>query len=149
MTSRIARFGIASAAAALALVMAAPTAMAYPPNPPAPQVVGEGVILVSQQTANQATPRKLLQPADGQRVQVRRGSVVAMVVTNLVPNANYRVSIRIDGDWNALGRTTADRNGVAQLPAVRIARVGSYPVRMISAADPDSPLSFTLVVRRR
>jgi hypothetical protein len=149
MTSRIARFGIAAGAAALALVMAAPTAMAYPPNPQVPvPVAGGTVIIVSQQTAEQATPRKLLQRLDGQRVKVRRLSVNAFVVTKLVPASTYRVQIRIDGKWESLGTTIPDRNGTSRIAAFRVAEFGTYPMRLINPNDPNSPLTFTLVVRR-
>lgn len=152
MTSRLARIALAASAAGLAVVMAAPSAMAYPPNPTTPEVVAPGVVVVSQVVANNATPRKLLQPpantiSDGQRVRVQRGAVVAMVVTGLQPRTSYRVSIRVDGSWERIGTSVSDANGVAQAPAVRIAVRGTYPMRFASGDDPDSPYFFSLVVR--
>jgi hypothetical protein len=130
--------------------MAAPTAMAYPPNPQVPvPVAGGTVIIVSQQTAEQATPRKLLQPLNGQRVPVRRLQVLAVIAGDLVPGATYGVSIQIDGKWRSLGTTIPDRNGTARLPAIRVAETGTYRVRLTNGSDPNSPLFFSIVVRRR
>jgi hypothetical protein len=152
LKSRFARLAAAAASVTLAAALAAPSAMAYPPNPTAPRILGPGVLVVSQQVANQVTQRTLLKPAGtslkkAPDVSVRRGAVLALIVKFLVPRASYRVSVRIVGDWELAGRTKADAKGVAELPAIAFTRRGEFPVRLISAGDPKSPLFINVVVK--
>ena len=153
MTSRIARVGAAIASVALAVVVAAPAALAYPPNPTNPTVLAGGaIVVVSQETANQTTPRKLLRPlattpAKGQKVSVRRGAALAFVPTHLKKTVRYIVSARINGRWVTIGPSTVtDPKGQAQLPVVRLTKKGVVPIRLASGADRKSPYFFNAVV---
>lgn len=153
MTSRLARAGAAIASAVLAVVLAAPTALAYPPNPTNPTALAGGaIVVVSQETANNTTPRKLLRPlattpAKGQKVSVRRGAAVAFVPTKLKKTVRYIVSARINGRWVTIGPTTAtDPKGQAQLPVIRLTKNGVVPIRLSSGDDAKSPYFFNSVV---
>ena len=153
MTSRIARIGAAVASVALAVVVAAPSALAYPPNPATPTVLAGGaIIVVNQETANNTTPRNLLRPmaktpAKGQKVSVRRGAAVAFVPSHLKKTVRYIVSARINGRWVTIGPSTAtDPKGKAQLPVIRLTKNGVVPIRLSSGDDAKSPYFFNSVV---
>jgi len=153
MASRLTRIAVGISAGVLAAVVAIPTALAYPPNPETPRVIAGGtIIVVAQQTAQQTTPRKLLQPmgasaAKGQKVSVRRGAALAFVPTRLRPGVRYIVSARIDGRWVTVGTTSAtDSKGQAMLPVIRITRNGVVPIRLASGTDNRSPFFFNTIV---
>lgn len=153
MTSRIARIGAAVASAALAVVVAAPVALAYPPNPTTPTVLAGGaLVVVSQETANNTPQRKLLQPmattlATAKKVSVRRGAAIAFVPTHLKKTVRYIVSARINGRWVTIGPSTATNpKGQAQLPVIRLTKNGVVPIRLSSGDDAKSPYFFNSVV---
>lgn len=75
--------------------------------------------------------------------------MVAIAAPKFVTGATYQVSMRIDRDWSSLGATRADANGKAQLPVVRIAKPGVYPVRLTSGSDRKSRLFPNVIVQRR
>ena len=151
LKSRISRVGAAAASLLMGLVLVAPAAMAYPPNPTAPKNLGSGVWVVSQAQAAQVTPRKIMQPAahtlqKARTVEVRRGKAVAFIWQHLRPNTRYQASIRVAGSWETLGNTRSDAKGMAALPVFRIMRVGNYPLRLDSVQDPRTPLFIVVHV---
>ncbi len=123
-------------------------------NPPRAQVLGGGVVLVSQTAAEAAEPRLLLQPVsttarNARSVDVDRRATTALIAQFLRPLQAFVSRIRIEGTWVRLGTTTSSSDGQLSLPAVRMAKAGTFPVRLIEQSRPNRVLHLILAVSYR
>jgi len=106
-------------------------------NPQRAEVVGGGVVIVvSQETADSALPRLVLQPLgttarNGQVVLVDRLAAEQIILQFLQPRMRYVSQIRSKGKWSTLGSTTSNSKGQLILPAIRGVVLGEYPVRVV------------------
>ncbi len=108
-------------------------------NPQRAEVIGGGsFVILSQEAAELAPPRLILQPLGstseaGQVVLMTRLEAEQIIVQFLQPRVKYLSQIFADGKWFALGDTTANAKGQLVLPAIRGVRLGLYPIRLIPA----------------
>ena len=122
-------------------------------NPERAQVVGGGaVIVVSQETADNAPPRLVLQPlgtsADtSQVVVVQRLAAEQIIVQFLQPKLRYVSQILVDGKWSDLGSNTSNSKGQLILPAIRGVALGEYPVRIVAQPAKNAPKPATRFFR--
>ncbi|MDP2014126.1 MAG: hypothetical protein Q8L05_07870 [Actinomycetota bacterium] len=106
-------------------------------NPQQAEVLGGGsIIVLSQEAAESAPPRLVLQPLGfttetGQVVLMTRLEAEQIIVQFLQPRVRYLSQIFADGRWSTLGNTTANAKGQLVLPAIRGMRLGLYPLRTI------------------
>lgn len=106
-------------------------------NPQQAEAIGGGaIIVVSQETAESAPPRLILQPlghtlTTGQVVAMTRLEAEQIIAQFLQPRVKYLSQIRVNGKWITIGNTTANAKGQLVLPAIRGVRLGLYPVRLI------------------
>ena len=113
--------------------------------------------MVSQDTAEQAPPRLVLQPLgttsdSGQTVLMTRLEAEQIIVQFLPPRLKYISQIFTDGKWSNLGATTANAKGQLVLPAIRGVKLGVYPVRLIPQSPPpgtkNGPKFFNISIVR-
>ena len=127
-------------------------------NPQRAEVVGSGVVIVvSQDTAETAPPRLVLQPLGttartSQVVVVDRLAAEQIILQFLQPKMRYVSQIRSKGKWSTLGSTTSNSKGQLILPAIRGVVLGEYPVRVVPkpakpAAKPGTRFFRLSVVR--
>lgn len=100
-------------------------------------VGGGAVIVVSQETADSAPPRLLLQPLGtsidtSQVVVVERLAAEQIIVQFLQPRMRYVSQIFANGRWSTLGTNNSNAKGQLILPAIRGVAIGEYPVRIVA-----------------
>jgi len=106
-------------------------------NPQNATVLGGGaVIIMSQATAEEASPRLVLQPLgrtinSGQVVEVQRLAPEQIIVQFLQPDTKYVSEILLNGKWTPMGTNSANSKGQLVLPALRGIELGRYPVRVV------------------
>lgn len=110
-----------------------PTSPAGPPNPPRPVIPAPGVLVLSADAAADVSPRLLLRPpatrpSTAPRVSAETRAPLALVISGLVPQRAYRVTLDDGSRRVTLGSTVTDADGLARLPVFQVRAAGDYTV---------------------